>query len=177
MPPHKKAKEDEGPASQVAQTGQGVGVSEGYLTRPTTTLDLERRQREAEEEKELSAVEDPEQVYAPYATEETETADYVAVSPEYMTHAGVAGQPMASEEGAEKDLEDKLKSGSVVRQKPDTSGYQLDGSGSVDELVTSATSGENFTAEVVDQDDVPTNLLEEESADEPVHKEAQLPAE
>lgn len=65
-------------------------------------LDLEARQKAADQEQGEVG-----EVYAPFAVEGNDTSGYVGVSPEYMTYANETDKPLRSEEGVEKDLEDK----------------------------------------------------------------------
>jgi hypothetical protein len=94
---------------------------------------------------------DPNEVNAPYAVEDNDTSGYVGVSQEYMTYANDTEKPLTTEEGVEADLLDLQQSGLAVKKvEPPEPGEQSVGTGSLVESVYSATSGENFTSEVVD---------------------------
>jgi hypothetical protein len=128
--------------------------------RPTSQRDLEQR-LEKDFKSDLStpdgpvesedAVRDPEQVYAPYAVEGNDTSAYVGVSPEYMTYSDDTQKPLNAEEGPEADAEELARKGSAVGSNGPVESNPTLGGGSNAELVYSATSGEDWTAETVDR--------------------------
>lgn len=90
-----------------------------------------------------------------YATEDTDTSGYVGVSPEYMTYADDRQKPFAAEGGALAEVEEKAKQATPVRDVSVKDNNQTEGGGTSHESVYSATSGEDFTPEKVDNPGTP----------------------
>jgi hypothetical protein len=78
---------------------------------PTSQLDLQRRLDE-DRDKDKDSKKESDEVYAPYATEDTDVTHYLGTSPEYMTHADVLNQPFAAEDGPEAEALKILKDAS-----------------------------------------------------------------
>lgn len=117
-------------------------------------LDLKQRLEESQDESaRLSALQggagQVSEVSQRFATEDTDTSEYVGVSPEYMTYADDRQKPFAAEDGPLAELEDKAKQATPVREVVAKADNQTEGGGSTYESVYSATSGEDFSAETV----------------------------
>lgn len=124
--------------------------------RPTYQKDLEARlelDHKAPKPDSKNSVVDPAQTYAPYATETTDTSQYVGVSPEYMTHASDTEKPLPFGGVEAKSVEQTLgaKGNFAVSPEPEYAGKQVVGGGSTVESVYTGTSGEVATAEKVDR--------------------------
>lgn len=132
---------------------------------PTSQVDLERRlSDDYRSPLDISgSVSDPDEVNAPYAVEDNDTSAYIGVSPEYMTYANETEKPLNAQKGVLKKLEEKARQGSAVGEVAPRESKQTLGGGSNRELVYSATSGEDFTAEKVDRAAL---AKEQESSDE-----------
>jgi hypothetical protein len=125
-----------------------------YTTVPTSQTDLKAR-LENDFLTTFGSVgtTDPDEVRAPYATENTDTSAYIGVSPEYMTHADVTTQPFKAEEGPEAELLDTLQGGLAVAAPPDAKASEATaGGGSSAESIYTATSGEDFSSSVVKEE-------------------------
>lgn len=114
--------------------------------KPNSQLDLERR---------LEADHDPKKIAEGYAaenrteardfaTEDTDTSNYVGVSPEYMTSASATEVPLRGEGGVEAEVEDELMSNTppVNDITKEVEGKQIVGTGSKEPLIGPSTSGE-----------------------------------
>lgn len=114
---------------------------------PTSSTDLERR-LDAGFDVPVGEV-DPKKVNAPYATEDTDTSGYVGVSAEYMTHADVRQRPFRADGGTEQRAEEYALGDAPKVRKP----VKVTGKSSQptqnEELVYTATSGEDYSAELV----------------------------
>lgn len=126
--------------------------------RPTSQIDLERRlERDHLPEGVLvdntsDDVRNPEVVNAPYATEEHDTSGYLGVSSEYMQYANETEKPLTADEGAEAEALKRLQGGVAnvrktvdLRAEPTTEVGVASG-----ETVNTATSGEGYSAKLVD---------------------------
>jgi len=108
----------------------------------------------------------PVDVYAPFAVEGNDTTNFVGVSPEYMTYAGVGGQPLRADGGVLAEVEgDIFDNPPVVKvAAPPAESTATQGAGTSSEPVYTATSGQGFTAAlaVPEGESQPENPVETE---------------
>lgn len=133
--------------------------NEVVYAKSTAQLDLEERLARQNEPVRVNLEEDdvlnPEKVVAPYKVEDNDTSAYRGVSPEYMTYADDRQKPFDAEEGVWADAEKAMTQGSAVsKPAPVLEPKPTVGGGSSQEVVYSATSGEGYTAELVDREKV-----------------------
>lgn len=133
-------------------------VEKAVYTKSTAQLDLERRLENDNypagvlvTNRDDDAL-NPEKVVAPWATEDTDTSEYRGVSPEYMTHANETEKPLAADGGPEAEAQKRLEMGVAgVRKTVDPRGEIVTAVGVSDrETVNTATSGESYSAKLVD---------------------------
>jgi hypothetical protein len=146
---------------------------------PRSQVDLERRVAADHNQKKLT--EDLLKATASgprdFATEDTDTTNYVGVSPEYMTHANSTEAPLRGEDSIETKVEDELFSQTppVNKTEVEREGQQIIGTGSGDPLVYPTTSGDVWTQDVnegkVKQEDVPTKVEQLPEGSKPVTTE------
>lgn len=128
----------------------------------------EARRAEGFASESRTVVPQPVDVYAPFAVKGNDTTNFVGVSPEYMTYAGVGGKPLRAEgDGPLAQVEAEIFDNSPVVKvtaspKEDTT-TQGEGAGS--ELVYTATSGQGFVTKVATPEDAekPENPVETET--------------
>lgn len=140
---------DSSPVVPDDKTKEGVSFTES-----TAARDLRLRMESGNAREFGSGFSDPSEVQAQFATETTDTSDYIGVSEEYMTHANDTEKPYAAEEGAELEALELQTSGLAVQKpaEPAESKTTL-GTGSSAESIYTASSGENFSSELVDPED------------------------
>jgi hypothetical protein len=94
----------------------------------------------------------PEKVVAPYAVEDNDTSGYRGVSPEYMTYANETEKPHTPDEGPEAEAQRRLELGVAnVRKSSSLAAEPQTNVGVVaNETVNTATSGEGYSAKLVD---------------------------
>lgn len=147
---------------------------------PRSQVDLERRVAADHNQKKLT--EDLLKATASgprdFTTEDTDTTNYVGVSPEYMTHASPTEAPLRGEDSIETKVEDELFSQTppVNKTEQTQESLQIVGTGSADPLVYATTSGEVWTQDVkegtVKKEDVPTTVEQLSETPTPVQTTA-----
>lgn len=126
-----------------------------YITRPTTQLDLEARQKR--DNLPVTEQVDPNATNAPYAVEGNDTSGYIGVDPDKMTYANDTEAPLRGT-GAEDKVAKEQLSGYAYGEDPKPKGEQTLGSGSSAPLVGVTTSGESTTHKMVDREKLQKEL-------------------
>jgi hypothetical protein len=102
----------------------------------------------------------PEKTVTPYAVEGNDTSAYLGTSPEYMNYATPGDQPHRVTEGAEADVLDYLQSGmpGVYKTQDVSDEVATQVGGQSVEHINTATSGEDFSSELVDKPEAPSGI-------------------